>query len=184
MSMKYIAIGAVALAIIGGLGYYTYTALGAGGQRSNAAQIPPDRVQAQEIKVGEGLQAEPGDTVSVLYRGQLTDGTVFDSSEAHGNEPLVFTLGTSGLIPGFQIGVNGMREGGERLMAIPPQLGYGAQDVKDANGKVIVPANSTLVFNVRLVKVTKASTTTAQTTRGEESAKDKTSTSSESTSSQ
>ena len=114
------------------------------------------QVQAQDVTVGTGLQANPGDTVSVLYIGKLPDGTVFDSSEAHGNEPLTFTLGAEGLIPGFQIGVNGMKEGGERLMAIPPSLGYGAQDVKDADGKVVIPANSTIVFDVKLVKVTPA----------------------------
>lgn len=114
------------------------------------------QVQAQDVTVGTGAEATPGATVSVLYVGKLPDGTIFDSSEAHNNEPLTFTLGAQGLIPGFQIGVNGMKEGGERLMAIPPALGYGAEDVKDASGKVIIPANSTIVFDVKLVKVTPA----------------------------
>lgn len=111
------------------------------------------QVQGQDVTVGEGAEAKPGTIVSVLYVGKLEDGTVFDSSAAHNNEPLVFTLGQQGLIPGFQIGVNGMKEGGERLLAIPPALGYGAEDVKDPNGKVIIPANSTLLFDVKLVKV-------------------------------
>jgi FKBP-type peptidyl-prolyl cis-trans isomerase len=87
----------------------------------------------------------------------LEDGTVFDSSANNNNEPLTFTLGTPGIIPGFQIGVNGMREGGERRIQIPAELGYGAQEVKDANDKVIVPANSTLVFDVKLVSVASSS---------------------------
>jgi FKBP-type peptidyl-prolyl cis-trans isomerase len=78
---------------------------------------------------------------------------VFDSSAAHNNEPLTFALGTAGLIPGFQVGVNGMKEGGQRLLSIPPSLGYGDQDVKDAAGKVIIPANSTLIFEIQLEKV-------------------------------
>jgi len=123
------------------------------------------QVQAQEVSVGTGAVAAPGDTVSVLYVGQLPDGTVFDSSAAHNNQPLTFVLGAQGLIPGFQIGVNGMKEGGERLLAIPPSLGYGAQDVKDANGKVIIPANSTIVFDVKLVKVTAGTSTPAATTQ-------------------
>ena len=42
---------------------------------------------------------------------------------------------------------------GERRISIPPELGYGAQDVKDPAGKVIIPANSTLIFDIKLVKV-------------------------------
>ena len=116
------------------------------------------QVQAQEVSVGSGAQATPGSEVSVLYVGKLPDGTVFDSSQAHGNTPLSFTLGAPGLIAGFQIGVNGMKEGGERLIAVPPSLGYGSQDVKDASGKVVIPANSTLVFDIKLVKVAASST--------------------------
>lgn len=115
-----------------------------------------DQVQAQEVTVGKGAQATPGSSVSVLYVGKLQDGTVFDSSEAHGNQPLTFTLGAQGLIAGFQIGVNGMKEGGERLIAVPATLGYGSQDVKDNAGKTIIPANSTLIFDIKLVKVSAA----------------------------
>jgi FKBP-type peptidyl-prolyl cis-trans isomerase len=123
------------------------------------------QVQAQDVTVGTGTEATPGSVVSVLYVGKLPDGTVFDSSAAHGNTPLSFTLGEQGLIPGFQIGVNGMKVGGERLMAIPPSLGYGSTDVKDSTGKVIIPANSTIVFDVKLVSVT-APTSTPTTTSG------------------
>lgn len=122
-----------------------------------------DQVQGQDVTVGTGAEAQPGTTVSVLYVGKLQDGTVFDSSAAHDNQPLIFTLGQQGLIAGFQIGINGMKEGGERLLAIPPSLGYGDQDVKDANGKVIIPANSTLLFDVKLVKVSAAAPTTTET---------------------
>jgi FKBP-type peptidyl-prolyl cis-trans isomerase FkpA len=154
-----IGIAVVAVLIIGG--YFVYTSMNSSGDAQAAAAAgadaqqaaPTDQVQAQEVSVGTGAEAVPGATVSVLYVGQLQDGTVFDSSAAHGNEPLTFVLGADGMIPGFQIGVNGMREGGERLMAIPAALGYGAQEVKDANGKVIIPANSTIVFDVKLVKV-------------------------------
>ncbi len=130
-------------------------------QATSTAQTS-DQVQAQEVTVGTGAEAKPGDTVSVLYVGQLSDGTVFDSSAAHNNEPLVFVLGAPGLIPGFQIGVNGMKEGGERLLAIPPALGYGTQEVKDASGKVIIPANSTIIFDIKLVKVQASTSTKAQ----------------------
>lgn len=132
---------------------------------TTAQQTANDQVQAQEVTVGTGTTAAPGAEVQVLYIGKLTDGTVFDSSAAHGNQPLKFQLGAPGLIPGFQVGVNGMKEGGERLIAIPPSLGYGSQDVKDDSGKVVIPANSTLIFDIKLVKVTPAPAAAATTTK-------------------
>ncbi|OGG51520.1 hypothetical protein A2704_04835 [Candidatus Kaiserbacteria bacterium RIFCSPHIGHO2_01_FULL_54_36b] len=120
-----------------------------------------NQVQGQDVKVGGGLEARPGDTVSVLYVGKFTDGTEFDSSAAHGNQPLTFVLGSQGLIPGFQIGINGMKEGGQRTLAIPPSLAYGGEDVKDESGNVIIPANSTLIFEIQLVKVVPATSTPA-----------------------
>lgn len=157
-------IGIAGVLIIGGIIYavsmsktspevtQTNTQQGQGAVQSTASTTAP-QVQAQDVTVGTGAPATPNMVVSVLYVGKLADGTIFDSSEAHGNQPLIFQLGSQGLIPGFQIGVNGMKVGGERVMAIPATLGYGAQDVKDATGKIIIPANSTIQFDVKLVNV-------------------------------
>jgi len=150
----------IIIVLIAGLYFIIKGTFGSQAATQQAAQAiatttaPNDtQVQAQDRTVGTGAEAKPGMLVSVLYVGKLTDGTTFDSSDAHGNQPLKFVLGTQGLIPGFQIGINGMKEGGERLMAVPPTLGYGTQEIKDPSGKVIVPANSTLIFDVKLVKV-------------------------------
>lgn len=152
MNIKTILIIVVVIALLGGGGYYVYQ------NYSSTMQTPEEtpteeQVQAQDVTVGTGAAAAPGSIVSVLYTGRLADGTVFDSSEAHGNEPLVFQLGAPGIIAGFQIGINGMQEGGKRVMQIPPALGYGGEDIKDPSGNVVIPANSTLVFEVELVKV-------------------------------
>ncbi len=139
------------------------SAAAAAAASSTAAQ----QVQAQDVTVGTGTQAQPGDNVAVLYVGYvgtISTSTIFDSSAAHGNQPLVFQLGSQSLIQGFQIGVNGMKVGGERLMAIPPSLGYGNQDVKDSTGKVIIPAGSTIIFDVKLVNVSAGSSTPSTTT--------------------
>lgn len=165
MNTRTIIIGIIILAILGVGAWYVMQQkeTPAPAQQQTAAQ---DQVQGQDITVGTGTEATPNTIVSVLYVGKLQDGTVFDSSEAHGNQPLVFTLGVDQLIPGFQIGVNGMKVGGERYLSIPPSLGYGAQDVKDGSGKVVIPANSTLLFSVKLidVKPAPAATTTAPAT--------------------
>lgn len=162
MNTKVIIGVIVVVIIIGGLFFVLRGSAGApipAPAAATASSTP--QVQGQDVSVGTGATASPGDTVSVLYVGKLSDGTVFDSSAAHGNTPLSFTLGTNSLIAGFQIGVNGMKVGGERLLSIPATLGYGAQDVKDASGKVIIPANSTLVFDVKLVDVKPGTSTPA-----------------------
>ena len=159
MNWKTVAVIIIIIAALGGGAFYAIkknqtTALqSATGQQTGDAS---KTVQAQDTSIGTGAEAKPGMSVSVLYVGKLPDGTVFDSSAMHDNQPLTFVLGSQGLIPGFQIGVNGMKEGGERVMAVPPELGYGSQDVKDQNGKVIIPANTTIVFDVKLVKVAPA----------------------------
>ncbi|HWP61612.1 MAG TPA: FKBP-type peptidyl-prolyl cis-trans isomerase, partial [Candidatus Paceibacterota bacterium] len=79
-----------------------------------------------------------------------------------------FTLGTQNLIAGFQIGVNGMKVGGERLLSIPPALGYGTnpvhQDPSDPTSPVVIPAGSTLIFDIKLVDVKPAAATSTTAT--------------------
>ena len=165
MSTKSIVIWIVVIILVVIGGYFIFKSMSGTpaptSQTQATATTTSGQVQGQDVKVGTGAQATPGSVVSVLYTGKLSNGTVFDASSMHGNAPLSFTLGAQGLIAGFQIGVNGMKVGGERLLAIPPSLGYGAQAVTDSTGKVIIPANSTLVFDVQLVNVQAASSTPA-----------------------
>lgn len=168
MNTRNIVIGVVVILVVIIGGWATMKFMGgseepATSQQQTTNASSTDQVQAQEVKVGTGDEAKPGTQVSVLYVGKLTDGTVFDSSEAHGNQPLTFVLGSQDMIPGFQIGVNGMKVGGQRVMAVPPTLAYGDKPVTNPEtGAVIIPANSTIVFEVQLVKVEAAPAGTAQ----------------------
>jgi FKBP-type peptidyl-prolyl cis-trans isomerase len=112
----------------------------------------PNQLQMNDEVVGTGTAAVAGDTVTVNYVGTLTDGTKFDSSYDR-NQPFAFTLGAGQVIQGWDMGVAGMKVGGKRILVIPSTLGYGAQDIKDQTGKVIIPANSTLIFQVELLSV-------------------------------
>lgn len=166
--MQYIIGVIVALLLIGGGAYYYFTgsneaapAADSGQVQDQGAGVTGEQVQGQDVTVGTGAMAEPGKVVTLEYEGRFQDGTVFDSSASHG-QPLTFQLGAPGIIPGFQIGVNSMKVGGERNIAIPPSLGYGGEDIKDPEGKVIIPANSTLIFNVKLLKVEDAPEGAAQ----------------------
>lgn len=105
-------------------------------------------LQYQDLVVGTGATAKAGQTVSVNYVGTLTDGKKFDSSADHGG-PFEFKLGTGQVIKGWDEGVAGMKVGGKRILVVPANLAYGSQDV----GNGLIPANSTLVFEVELVGV-------------------------------
>src|SRR5262245_46599611 len=103
--------------------------------------------------VGAGDVATKGNTVSVLYTGWLhTDGkrgTKFDSS-TNPKMPFQFKLGSGQVIPGWEEGVQGMKVGGKRELIIPPDLGYGPRGMPG-----IIPPNSTLNFEIELLKVSK-----------------------------
>ena len=136
-------------------GSYCFDVTPSAGGVGSLENTTGDMVEGQDIVVGTGAKAVPGSEVSVLYVGKLEDGTIFDSSAAHGNAPLTLTLGDQGIIPGFQIGLNGMRVGGERVISIPPSLGYGVEGVTDSDGNLAVPPNATLIFNIKLTKVSR-----------------------------
>ena len=103
-------------------------------------------LQIEELAVGSGNAATAGQKVSVHYTGWLTNGTKFDSSKDRG-EPFIFPLGKGHVIKGWDEGVQGMQEGGMRVLVIPPALGYGA---RGAGG--VIPPNATLLFEVELLR--------------------------------
>lgn len=106
-----------------------------------------DKLSTTDSVVGTGAAAKLGDTVAILYKGSLQNGTVFDSSEAHKNKPLIFALGSHKVIPGMEQGIVGMKVGGTRIIVIPPALGYGAR------GYGPIPSNETITFKVQLLGI-------------------------------
>ena len=101
----------------------------------------------QILQKGSGLKAEKGQTVSVHYKGQLADGTVFDSSYKR-NQPLEFPVGVGQVIPGWDEGICLLNVGDKARLVIPSELGYGS---RGAGG--VIPPNATLIFDVELMDV-------------------------------
>jgi FKBP-type peptidyl-prolyl cis-trans isomerase len=118
-------------------------------QAQTAPQAAPAGadLKIEDLKVGTGAEAVAGKAVTVHYTGWLTDGKKFDSSLDR-KEPFKFMLGAGQVIPGWDKGVQGMKVGGKRKLTIPPQLGYG-----ERGAGALIPPNSTLVFEVELLKV-------------------------------
>lgn len=106
-------------------------------------------LQFEDSVVGTGAEAKPGRNVTVHYTGWLYEndqqGAKFDSSKDRG-EPFIFPLGAGMVIKGWDEGVQGMKEGGQRTLIIPANLGYGA---RGAGG--VIPPNATLKFDVELL---------------------------------
>ena len=113
-------------------------------------QTTPSGLQYDDTTPGTGKKAEAGTLVSVHYTGWLYDdgvkGAKFDSSKDR-NDPFEFDLGAGSVIKGWDEGVQGMLEGGTRVLVIPPHLGYGA---RGAGG--VIPPNATLMFEVELLQ--------------------------------
>jgi FKBP-type peptidyl-prolyl cis-trans isomerase/protein-disulfide isomerase len=108
-----------------------------------------NKLATHDYVAGEGEGAKQGDVVAVHYIGHLADGTAFDSSHGRGDE-LMVTLGGNQVIPGFDLGLEGVRAGMLRKIVIPPELGYG----KEQRGPI--PAGSTLTFYVQIMSITPA----------------------------
>jgi peptidylprolyl isomerase len=108
---------------------------------------PPAKLVKRDIVKGKGAVAKDGSSLTMQYVGvTFSTGEEFDTS--WGREPFKFKLGAGMVIPGWDKGIKGMREGGRRQLVIPPDLAYGPQGQPPTIGP-----NETLVFDVDLLKV-------------------------------
>lgn len=126
------------------------------------AATPTASVAGDTIRATNGLKSielvggtdaeadavESSSVVEVCYVGFFPNGQVFDRGAT------VVDIPGGNVIPGFSQGIVGMREGGSRRLILPPALGYGSVDVKNpSTGAVVIPANSTIVFDVGILRV-------------------------------
>lgn len=114
---------------------------------ATAVELSAEGLSIDVLEEGNGPEAQSGDTVSVHYTGTLEDGTKFDSSLDRGT-PFSFTLGAGQVIPGWDLGVLGMKVGETRRLIIPSDLAYGEQGVPGT-----IPGGATLIFEVELIKI-------------------------------
>ena len=101
----------------------------------------------QYIQKGSGKQATKGSKVAVHYKGQLTNGQVFDDSYKR-KQPIEFNVGVGQVIEGWDEGIMLLNVGDKARFVIPSHLGYGSRGAGGA-----IPPNATLIFDVELVDV-------------------------------
>lgn len=119
-----------------------------------AAEVDMSELIIEDLQPGSGDAITAGQLAVVHYTGWLFDegaednkGTKFDSSLDRG-DPFSFKVGGGQVIRGWDLGVEGMRVGGERRLVIPASLAYGA---RGAGG--VIPGGATLLFEVSLVEI-------------------------------
>lgn len=112
------------------------------------AQKDPSGVYYAVTKPGTGTKPKTGQMVSVLYKGMLLDGKVFDSSEKMGNKPFEFPLGQGQVIPGWDKGIAQFTKGSKGILLVPSSLAYGQR-----GAGTDIPADAILRFDVELVDV-------------------------------
>lgn len=113
--------------------------------------LPPEKLVVRDVVTGKGEAAAAGGKVQVKYVGvSYSTDQEFDGNWDKGEKLFEAQLaeGPSGVIKGWIQGIPGMKEGGRRLLVIPPDLGYGAQ-----GSPPLIPPYETLVFVIDLKKV-------------------------------
>jgi FKBP-type peptidyl-prolyl cis-trans isomerase len=101
----------------------------------------------QILQKGDGKKATKGAGVSVHYKGQLLDGTVFDSSYKR-KQPIDFNVGVGQVIAGWDEGILLLQVGDKARFVIPSNLAYGS-----AGAGGVIPPDATLIFDVELMAV-------------------------------
>lgn len=117
----------------------------------DSTELRPSGLYVHDLVVGTGPVADSMSTAEVHYTGWLPDGTKFQSSHDM-KETFHFTVGIGQVIRGWDEGVRGMRVGGKRQLIVPAKLGYG-----DIGSPPLIPRMATLVFEVELMGLPKAS---------------------------
>ncbi len=109
-----------------------------------------NELQTTDLEEGSGQAAKAGDCLVMKYYGTLaSNGEVFDENFTQPTA-FAFQLGQGRVIRGWDQGLEGIKEGGTRRLVIPAELAYGEQSPSEK-----IPANSALVFTVKLLRIQK-----------------------------
>jgi FKBP-type peptidyl-prolyl cis-trans isomerase len=112
---------------------------------STLVLAPQGGLVVKTLQKGSGPAAADGDVLAVMYKGTLSNGTVFDENSKR--PPFALRLGAGQVIKGWDMGLKGAKAGSKLKLTIPPGLAYGERAVGS------IPANSTLTFEIEVLRV-------------------------------
>jgi peptidylprolyl isomerase len=115
--------------------------------------VSEDGIKYLDVTVGTGSMPGEGDFVIVDWIAYLSDGKVFDNTMSEGRKSVVFRMGQRKVIPGLEVALSSMRQGGMRKAIVPPQLGYGSRGVCFPDEGCLVPPGETLEYDLYLRRV-------------------------------
>jgi FKBP-type peptidyl-prolyl cis-trans isomerase FklB len=118
----------------------------AANKKKEGVKVTPSGLQYKVLKSGKGKTPKASDTVLTNYKGMFVDGTVFDSSDKHGDQPASFPV--KGVIAGWTEALQMMKVGDKWQLVVPSNLAYGQRGMPGA-----IPPNTTLVFEMELVGI-------------------------------
>ncbi|MEF9496730.1 FKBP-type peptidyl-prolyl cis-trans isomerase [Chlamydia sp. 04-14] len=121
-------------------------------KNADVVEVQADKLQYRIVKEGAGKAISGKPSALLHYKGTFINGQVFSSSEGN-KEPILLPLGQT--IPGFALGMQGMKEGETRILYIHPDLAYGTAGQ--------LPPNSLLIFEINLIETTDDSVATKNT---------------------
>jgi peptidylprolyl isomerase len=108
---------------------------------AGVVQVQPNKLYYQILTPGTGEAVKANGSPKINYTGKFIDGTTFGSSEDN-DGPVTIPLDQT--IPGFSLGISGMKEGEKRRLFVHPELGYGTSGH--------LPPNSLLIFDIEVIK--------------------------------
>ena len=115
------------------------------GAASMRGETTASGLQFRTILAGSGPAIKDMDGVLIEYEGRLIDGTIFDSSEGRGPQPVI----PAQMIPGFREALLKMQEGGRYHLVVPAEMAYGSESPPGSP----IPPNSDLEFDVQVTEV-------------------------------
>lgn len=134
---------------------------GGSDNKSTTTPLPPQPAfTKKDTVIGSGEKTvATGDLVTFHYTGFVYDETKTDKKGAQFEassvtSPLAMTVGVGARIVGWDQGLVGMKAGGTRELWLPASMAFGPSELKDSSGKVLVPANTAVVYKIDVISFT------------------------------
>lgn len=111
----------------------------------------PGGLEYQDLRIGSGAKARPGEVATIHFTGWLNDSgrrgkEIFNTRRQQ--QSVSFKIGTDKVMPAWNEGVVGMQAGGMRMLRVPPELAYGEKSVDN-----VIPPHAHLIFIIELLEL-------------------------------